>query len=195
MRLKSDFIPHEKFHKGIWLSCKIVPWYFFLETNRNYKIPDNKSFYNTIDENLLPIVKKLHKNNIPTTPSCSGHFEDKEYYSDVFYLLDKFQNDVKEKHIILKDDETNKKYKYKNPKFELPWKKEEFLKKINDYQKKGVLGFIDKNDIFYNQLMGKDYKKIKDGDVTIIIVESETPKESSEKWNIVKNDINNIIQK
>ena len=36
MILQTDLIPHEEFHKGIWLSNEQVPWYFFVKKERDF---------------------------------------------------------------------------------------------------------------------------------------------------------------
>jgi hypothetical protein len=69
MKLDVNLIPHRDFHKGFWLQTKESPWYFFYQKPREYFLPKDNSFYQTVDDSLLPIVKLLHKNNIPTTPS------------------------------------------------------------------------------------------------------------------------------
>lgn len=191
MKLYTELIPHKYFHKGIWLSTNSVPWYFFSPQDRQFKIPTNNKFYDTVDEPLLPIVKLLHKNGIPTTPSCSGHFRDIDEYSDIYDSLINAGKRIKKDSVVLKDDENNKKYYYRNKKFILPWDKDEFLDKIGKYQKKGVIGFVDKDKSIFNDLDGGDYNLINNDGNTIIITESNNKKELLDKWK----NINNIIRK
>lgn len=194
MILHTHLIPHEYFHKGIWLSNEQVPWYFFVKKDRDFEIPKNTDFYDTLDEILYPIVKKLHKNNISTTPSCAGHFEKKGYYSEIYDSLKHFEKSAKNE-VILHDDENGKKYKYRNKNFELPWSKDEFLDKIINYQKKGVLGFKDNKKQIYNKLKSDSFEKKHNDGVTLILITSETPKDCHDKWKSLYGQLNRIIEK
>ena len=193
MRLYPDLIPHEKFHKGIWLSTPKTPWYYFLHKDRDYTLPQNPKFYSTLDDSIKPIVHLLHKNNIPTTPSCSGHFYSKEHYIPTYNSLLNNQKLINNDGVILKDDETNKNYFYQNKNYKLPWTKDEFLDKITRYQLKGVLGFEDKNkDIFY-ELPNKDITPIHDKGITIILTDCRKKKDCQDIWNNVHNNLSNLF--
>jgi len=192
MKLITDLIPHEKFHKGIWLSNEKVPWYFFIEIDRKYELPKNKDFYGSVDLQLLPIVKMLHKHKIPTTPSCAGHFEDEDYYSDIYDMLDEFGKNFK-KGVILQDDEDNRKFSYKNENYKLPWDKDEFIDKIVKYQKNGAIGFYDKDGEIYKNLEDNNTKKIKDGDITIVKIKSKNFNDMEDKWKNIHNQIKEIL--
>ena len=87
MILNSDFIPHENFHKGFWLKTEKCQWFFFYESPREFNLPNNKNFYNTLDEDLKDIVIGLHSKNIPTTPSCSGHIKNDDHYEKIFKTI------------------------------------------------------------------------------------------------------------
>lgn len=192
MNLYPDLIPHKYFHKGVWLSEKNTPWYYFMKTNRPFVIPTNKSFYNTLDNTLKPIVKLLHSNNIPTTPSCSGHFKPKDHFSDTYDYLKMNQKKINNSGVILKDDENGKHYFYKNKNYVLPWSKEDFLDKIENYQKKGVIGLVDNNNIGY-ELADEDYDVFNDNGITLIITNSKTPKENQKIWNNIFVKLKNIL--
>lgn len=190
MKLYCDLIPHIVFHKGIWLSNKNVPWYFFLKTNRDYEIPNSSTFYESVDEYILPTIKKLHRYGIPTTPSCSGHFEDKKYYSEIYNQLKDFEGNLRSGEILY-DDENDRKFYYENKNYKLPWQKNDFLNKIIDYQKKGIIGFVDNNGEIYQRLKNPKYKKFFDNGITLILVESKGINDMEKTWKLVHNDIFN----
>lgn len=192
MKLITDLIPHEKFHKGIWLSNEMVPWYFFVQTNRDFTIPKDEDFYGSVDSQLLPIVKLLHKNEIPTTPSCAGHFEGEDYYSEIYDLLKNFSQNIK-KGVILYNDENDKKFLYKNKNYKLPWKKDEFLNEIIKYQKNGVIGFKDENGTIYKNIEEDNFKKIKDKEITLITVNSDDMGEMEYKWKNIYKQIKELL--
>lgn len=152
--LYPDLIPQNQFHYGEWLKSK-NGWYYFNPCERENIIPINKNFYSTVDEPLIEIVEHLHKISIPTTPSCSGHFNDLKFNLD---LYDRIYNDykkIKTGKIILHNPENDKKYLYSNNNFKLPWNKNQFINNIFDYQSKGVIGVIDTDSHIYNYLRKK----------------------------------------
>jgi len=192
MKLLTHLIPHTNFHKGIWLSNENVPWYFFLKTDREFEIPNGDSFYDSVDECLLPIVKKLHNNNIPTTPSCAGHFENRKYYSEIYDLLKMFENNLKIGE-ILHDDENDRQFYYENSNYKLPWSKNVFLDEIIDYQKNGVIGFLDNDKKIFKRLKNKGYDKLSDNGITIIKIKPKNIDEMEKSWKTVYNDLTNNI--
>jgi hypothetical protein len=192
MKLYCDLIPHTMFHKGIWLSNKNVPWYFFLKTNRDFEIPNSPTFYESVDECILPTIKKLHSYDIPTTPSCSGHFEDKKYYSDIYNQLRDFEFNLR-KGEILHDDENDRKFYYENGNYKLPWQKNEFLSKIIDYQKKGVIGFVDNDGEVYRRLKSQRYKKHFDNGITLILINPTEYVDMEKTWKLIHKDIFNNL--
>lgn len=192
MKLLTHLIPHTDFHKGIWLSNENVPWYFFLKTKRENKIPNSPSFYGSVDDCLIPIVKKLHNNNIPTTPSCAGHFENRKYYSEIYDLLKIFEENLKTGE-ILHDDENDRQFYYENKNYTLPWSKNIFLDKINDYQKNGVIGFSDNNGKIFKRLKNKGYSKLFDNGITIITIKPKNISDMEKSWKVVYNDLSNNL--
>jgi hypothetical protein len=192
MVLNPNLIPHEDFHKGLWLQTQKSPWYFFYETPRDYVIPRNKSFYKTVDPNLLDIVKFLHSKNIPTTPSCSGHIKPLLQYGTLFNTIKNVQNDIKNNGIELTNPETNRKFFYKNGNYDLPWNKENFISQMDDYQKKGVLGFVD-DDNHYDWISKTIPSKNENG-ITLIFTKSNNESDLSRNWNSISNILKDKIK-
>jgi hypothetical protein len=183
MKLNPNIIPHKDFHKGIWLRSNKSPWYFFYKIKRDYKIPGNDKFYDTVDENLYDIIKLLHSKNIPTTPSCSGHIVSPKYYSNLFDTIKLVKNDIEDGGVKLLDPESGDKYFYKNRNYRLPWDKDEFIDSMDKYQKIGVLGFVDKNNL-HNSLSNRINVTNDDG-ITLIHTKSNSENEIKNNWNNV----------
>lgn len=183
MKLNVDLIPQEDFHKGFWLQSNISPWYFFYEKPRTYFLPEENSFYKTVDKDLLPIVKLLHGYNIPTTPSCSGHIMSKNHYVDLYKTIDEVKNHITKNGVVLKNPETERKFFYQNKNYNLPWEEEEFVDLMDNYQKRGVIGFMDEHNI--HDLIADDLVVKKDGPITLIFSKSQTPKGISSNWRYV----------
>ena len=180
MKLRSDLIPHEDFHKGFWLKTKKCPWFFFYESPREYSIPNVKNFYNTLDDDLKGLVTYLHSKNIPTTPSCSGHIENDDHYDEIYNSLINTKDKIRNDGIELFNPETNRKFYYQNENYKLPIGRMNFLEQLRDYQKKGVLGFVDKGNLYHK--LKREIPVEKSDNVTLILTEGKTPKQISKNW-------------
>lgn len=191
MKLNSDLISHEDFHKGYWLNTHGCDWFFFYKSPREFNIPRNKSFYNTLDEDLKDLVYFFHSKGIPTTPSCSGHIQNDNHYNDIFTSLLKTTQKIKKTGVNLMNAESNKKFYYRNPKFNLPYSRNEFIDQLRDYQKKGVLGFIDQNNIY--EKMKKEIDVLNNDGVTLILTEGKNENEIKKNWKFINQLIKKLI--
>lgn len=180
MKLNVDLIPHRDFHKGFWLQTQKSPWYLFYQKPRKYFLPKDKSFYKTVDESLLPIVKLLHSKNIPTTPSCSGHIMSPKHYFDLYDTIESTIDFIQGDGVVLHNSETGKNFYYKNKNYILPWHKEEFVDLMDGYQKKGVIGFVDKYNVYDD--IKDDLRSKRDGPITLIFSKSNTPNGIGRSW-------------
>jgi len=193
VKLNPNLIPHSEFHKGLWLQTEKSPWYFFYKTPREYPIPTGDSFYETVDENLLDLVKFLHSKNIPTTPSCSGHVKPIMEYATLFNTIKNVQNSIKSDGVNFVNPETNRKFFYKNPKYRLPWDKEEFLSEMGEYQKRGVLGFVDSN--LNHEWISKKIPCTHDNGITLILTKSDNEDKLKRTWKSITQIIKENLHK
>lgn len=191
MKLRSDFVHHKDFHKGLWLKNHNCPWFFFYQTPREYNIPNNKEFYSTVDPNLLNIVKLLHKKGIPTTPSCSGHIKNPRDYEEIYDSLGLVEKTIKDRGLILSNLETKRKFYYKNPKFSLPYSRNEFLEKINLYQRKGVLGFVDNLGLYENMM--NEIPISRDKNIVLIFTVGDSEDKIHNTWKNIYKLISNLV--
>lgn len=182
-KIYPDFIPHSDFHKGYWLNINEPnPWYYFFPTIRTYTLPTDSNFYKTLDSDLKKTVILLHQNKIPTTPSCSGHFFSPEHYARIYERLKNNARKIAVEGVILENPETGAKYFYKNAEYKLPWSSEYFVDKSLDYQKTGVLGFVDPNQDLA-KIVPLEFRIKQDGDITIMLEISENEEKRKLKWN------------
>ena len=193
MKLNPELIPHNKFHKGIWLTTPNLDWYYFINKDREFSIPQSKGFNKTLDPFIIPVVNYLHSNSIPTTPSCSGHFYDGKKYANVYDGLDENRKLINSSGIKMKDCETGTRYFYKNEKYKLPWKKNDFIDQVLEYQKKGVLGLYDPRNYFYNTLPIDNFETIKDDNITLYVGNFINERECKESWKSFYNQIQKVI--
>lgn len=191
-KLNPNLIPHENFHKGYWLKNEYCPWFFFFESERDYTLPDNKKFYTTLDEDLKNLVFLFHSKKIPTTPSCSGHVKKVDDYINIFSSLVDTKNQIKYEGIELVNPETNKRFFYKNRNYSLPFSRDEFISQLMNYQKKGVLGFVDDGKIY--EKLQRNFPSIKDDGITLVLTEGRTTKEIKKNWSDIEKFFRKIIK-
>src|SRR5687767_137326 len=88
LNITPAFIPHELFHKGIWLlSLKRPLWYYFMERHTEHTIR-YRHFFESIDQPLKELVNFLHSRGVPTTPSCAGHHKSALNFHKTFDALE-----------------------------------------------------------------------------------------------------------
>jgi len=140
MNITPELIPHSEFHTGIWLQNIENPgWYYFLK-QKNKNTISNSSFLDSVDEPLKKLVGYLHNKNIKTTPSCAGHLFPKQHLGRLFDTLKSDRDLICGPGIVLVDNQTGKRFNYKNRNYSLPWSKQIFIEKLYNYQQKGILG-------------------------------------------------------
>jgi hypothetical protein len=192
-KISPDLIPHKDFHKGYWLNInEPSPWYYFFSTDRTYKISNDPNFYDTLDEDLVKPVMLLHSMGIVTTPSCAGHFYSPDYYLKIYRRLEENAAKIVTKGIILENPETGTKYYYRNIDYKLPWDSRSFVNKVLNYQKIGVLGFID-SDKRLAKNIPSDFKVGHDKEITLVFEISDNPEEKSLKWNRLYEVLSNYL--
>lgn len=193
-----DFIPHKHFHKGSWLIEKGCPdWYYFYP-KRNNQFNYNKNFYSTLDKPLTDVVKYLHSINLNTTPSCAGHFYPEKSFENIYDKLKKQKNKIKGQGLILQNPETGEFYKYRNSDYDLPWDRDTFLEKSEDYQTKGCIGIKCPNKFITNALMNNPidgFRNLLDNknNVVIFLTKSKNGEERDQKWNHFTNEIKSLL--
>lgn len=192
-KLYLDLIPHKYFHRGYWLAIKESnPWYYFFPAKRSYTLPKDSSFYNTLDPGLVKVVKYLHSKNVITTPSCTGHFSDANYYEEVYGRLLTQATKIQNEGILLTNPETKAQYYYRNKNHRLPWNRQEFVGKSLDYQTKGVLGVVDRNKNLYSSL--KPFCEVDHNEgITLIYESTKDLKQKTEEWKRITECVMEVI--
>ena len=138
---RSDLIPHNQFHTGYWYKSNLSNWYYFKEQSREYKINPNFN-HTSVDKNLQKLVKLFHSKGIPTTPSCSGHILPDAYFKDLFKTIKIQETIIRTIGLDLINIETAEKVKFKNENYKFLYNEEFFLKSVQPYSKRGVLGVL-----------------------------------------------------
>jgi len=192
-KIHADLVPHDSFHKGYWLNIDGPDsWYYFFPVDRTYELPRSSTFYKTLDQDLFKVVKLLHANNIPTTPSCSGHFDSPDHYVEIYKKLLDNARRINSEGVILSNPETSLRYFYKNENYSLPWNMETFVNRSMDYQTKGVLGFKDPSGMYHN-LLNRNFDSSHDSGITLIFENSISRENKSSKWNELYKAMTNYL--
>jgi hypothetical protein len=189
----AELIPHTGFHKGSWIKSA-SGWYYFIEEASTPSIFTNLTDYDTVDPQIVGIVKYLHSKGIATTPSCQGHFDDAKHYKKLYTKLRQDAEKIVTKGLSLSNEAL--KCKYGNKAYKLPWTESEFINKVLIYQTEGVVGFVDPNRKYYDTLQltkEENINIIHDNNTTLILVKSATQEDMINNWKTVERLIKHTI--
>lgn len=195
-RVTPEFIPHDQFHKGIWLqSVKRPGWYYFME-KENENIITNEQFLQSVDGPLKELVSFLHQRGIRTTPSCAGHHKSEGNFEAIYDQLMQDTKDIRNGGLELKDVETGERYVYSEKNYTLPWSRESFIAGVLDYQAGGVIGIRvagrEKEKLLQLRLPGVE---VKEKDSIVFIFTGEDPAENiAEKWRKITLEVKTIFE-
>ena len=67
------------------------------------------------------------------------------------------------------------------------------MNKIIEYQKNGVIGFVDNDGEIYNRLKNNTYEKYFDDDITIIKIKPNNIDDMEKSWKVIYKDISNNL--
>ena len=182
--IRADLVPHIDFHKGYWFKSNISDWYYFKEQKRPYTIPEYFN-YSLLDKELLSLIIFLHKKNIPTTPSCSGHFFPEEYFIELYQKIKIEEHLIRSVGLELKNIETQEIINFKDKNYRFTYPQRSFTKLAQPYSKQGILGVL--GDFSYiKDIKGLDIQYI-DG-ITLFLSQKNT----DSIWKNLENSINSI---
>jgi len=192
--ISPDFVPHEDFYKYKWLlpKGKKSKWYYAKESNGIYQIPTSKGFLDSVDVELREAVRCLHEMNIPTTPSCSGHFYKEDYYEDVYKDLLKECQSINSTGLELIDPETEEISFIKDKSYKIPWNMKSFVERGIGHGHIGTIGIFDPSKKVITALKEGSHKCsqiLEDGDLMLFITNPKNESELKEAWESFTNTI------
>lgn len=157
----------------------------------------NDQFMESVDAPLKELVQFLHRQQVRTTPSCSGHFRRREEYKKVFAALEQDQEQIHQEGLKLKDIETGKVYHFQHKNYRLPWQEEEFLDRIMTYQHKGVLGMrLGHKRAIKKQILSLEFNGVRfEEKENVVLILLEKPSEASNinSWQKITEAIRSIF--
>ena len=186
-KISPDFIPHENFHRYKWLAPKSGKnkWYYQKKSDGILTTSTHRKFGETLDPLIKEAVLEFHRKGIPTTPSCSGHFNHDDHYEEIYKRLEKELKEIRSPGILLVDTETGEETLFEDSDYMLPWTKESFIEKAREHGKMGVLGFHDPERKYFNMLENRRIPHsqiIRDGDISIFITSPNNQDDLLECW-------------
>ena len=180
--LLDTLIPHEVFQKYDWYISEHSGWYFHKYSDNENIIASGNKFIESVDDLLKPVVTVLHDKQIRTTPSCSGHFYNRDEYVKVFFQLEMIEQLIKTTGVEFINIETGETLFTYNPEYErLQYVDQEtFVDNVVEYAKVGILGLKDSSSYFFNKFKEASIQNIdlfQEGKYTFI---KTTPKNFDE---------------
>ena len=182
-----DFVPHEDFYKYKWLlpKGKKSKWYYAKESDGIYQLPSNDGFIETVDPELREAVGCLHEMGIPTTPSCSGHFYNEDYYESIHNDLIAECHEINSDGLELLNPETGESIIVRDPNYTVPWNKKSFIERGMGHGHIGTIGVYDPSGSIISAVRENQpgcSQILEDGNLMLFITNPKTEDELKEAW-------------
>lgn len=184
MYIYPNLLPHKQFHKVQWLRVDDGPWWYYSPKQMIYRVEESKEFFEYVDEEIRNLVRFLHGRGYATTPSCAGHFYEREHFNNIYNLLKKQQDKIRNSSVVLTSpNQETINPRYQDPSYYIPWSnEEEFLGEVIRYQTKGVLGIIEGDKKIYKAALANDLAVERDKDITLLFEPSREREKKKEGW-------------
>ena len=181
----TNLIPHTDFYKGYWYKSNSSNWYHFYSTTREFSNNTSEEFYETVDSQLVKLIKLLHSKGFTTTPSCSGHNYSTKHYTKLYREIQKEYKKINTSGLNLTNIETGTSTNFFDPNYIFPYTEKEFVNTMRTYGSTGVVGVMG-NFSYISPVDGLTVKF--DGYVTSFL----TTKNNLNVWEYLYNEIYNI---
>lgn len=138
--LRADFIPHRFWPQRQW----------FYASSRYYHGPrreptsfNNERFYKWVDPDLRSLCRLLHKSGLHTTPSCQGHFHNRNRFRRAWQIMSKELKKIVKGGLVVMNSETEQQLIFHDPTYHLPWRNfSSFYEQAAMQQNIGYLGIL-----------------------------------------------------
>lgn len=129
--MDASFVPPEMFAAKRWYKPERRGTQWFYHRPEPMRPPSFMRDYSTVDQQLKLIVAKLHRDGIPTMPSCAGHWPDKAWSRAVYRDLMNDVLTIRGPGLIFVDVESGHRVRFKDPYYAVPWADEKaFMREI-----------------------------------------------------------------
>src|SRR5437667_5783792 len=139
--LRADIVPHHQWAISKWYYAN--PLWYYHRRRTDEEIVTDRKFYQLVDPELRQICHLLNEAGLHTTPSCQGHFYEKQRFEHVWETLTREQSLIRADGLIVKDSETDHEFLFRRPNYSFPWKHfDDFYKQAAAHQGIGYLGVL-----------------------------------------------------
>src|SRR5438552_17455999 len=118
--LRAGIVEHRQWPLSKWYYANSL-WYYHRRRNDD-EIVTNWKFYQLVDPELRQICHLLNEAGLQTTPSCQGHFYEKQRFEHVWETLTREQSLIRADGLIVKDSETDHEVLFRCPNYSFQWK-------------------------------------------------------------------------
>jgi hypothetical protein len=144
MRPKIQHVPVERFNDYRWWEPqrfhKSPRWFYGFPAQNHHRVASSARL-DTVDKQLRPLVALCQQNNIPTLPSCAGHFPPERALKALYLGIKRDSAWVRGHGLTLRCSESGTIKVYRNPTWSLP-PYEKWAKPIRKANGSGRIGFV-----------------------------------------------------
>ena len=155
--LKADIVPHRQWPVSKWFYANELWYYHRLGTDE--EVVAGRKFYRLVDDDLRELCHMLNEAGLHTTPSCQGHFYERQRFEHVWEVLTRERDLIRGDGLIVKDSETDRELLFKQNDYSLEWENiDAFFAAAAAHQGTGYLGVLvphDRDDV--SDLFGGGY--------------------------------------
>jgi hypothetical protein len=197
--LKADIVPHRQWPVSKWFYANELWYYHRLGTDE--EILTGRKFYQLVDDDLRELCYVLIEAGLHTTPSCQGHFYNRQRFEKIWEELLREGQAIRGAGLKMTDSETQKEYLFAEADYRLPWERfEQFYDQAGAQQGIGYIGVIvpadredlreriegvsycdAKSEITYDRILSRILR----GHVFNIFVRSSGPEERGRIWKYI----------
>lgn len=139
--LEAGFVAHRQWPLRKWYYANPL-WFYHEPFAADEMIPSPK-FYELMDPELRDLCRGLHAAGLHTTPSCQGHFYEKERFERIWAELERERAKIIAGGLEVKDSETQEAFLFQDEAFSLPWDSfDSFYAEASAQQGIGYLGVL-----------------------------------------------------
>jgi hypothetical protein len=141
--LRAELVPHCSWAQKRWFYASPI-WFYHRRRRRDEPLVANRRFYELVDPDLRELCHLFLRHGLVTTPSCQGHFYERPRFERIWDELSMEIEQIRGKEgLVVTDCETDRKYRFRDENFELPWKdKDAFCAEAMAHQATGYLGSL-----------------------------------------------------
>jgi len=193
--LRADIVPHRDWPIRKWFYAN--PLWYYHRKGQDSDIVPNRKFFSLVDPDLRQVCHLLNTAGLQTTPSCQGHFYDRNRFENIWQTLTREKDLIRADGLIVKDSETDREYLFRDAEYSLPWKTfDDFFEQAADHQGTGYLGILippERRDLAnrFRESYYTDHARLCEdpglgrilgGQMFQLVVHTSGPAERSEEW-------------